>query len=150
MPERTDEDPEPAKRAKPLPERKFKSSRQHHSRTRDVGVPARPIRVYGVVLRLRQSDAGWNDRGDDQQLPPGSYRPKVEGWVESASKSRAPCAPRHNLLKSDRRIHLSDYRKEIADAGEMLVNTIDELVDLPMAYQKALDYYAMRQAKRGA
>ena len=149
MPERTDEDPEPAKRAKPLPERKFK-------------VPASiiPEREMLEFLLGLSGYMAWCC-GFANRMPDGTVVETINNFhldhIDPKSKdgsnqllNRAPMCPRHNLLKSDRRIHLSDYRKEIADAGEMLVNTIDELIDLPMAYQKALDYYAMRRAKRGA
>ena len=46
-------------------------------------------------------------------------------------------------------MHLSEYRQEIADDGEMLVNTTDELIELAMAQQVALDKYALERAKLG-
>lgn len=51
--------------------------------------------------------------------------------------AKTPARPRRNIIENDRRIHMSDYRKEIADDGEMLVNTTDELIDLSMAYEPA-------------
>ena len=45
--------------------------------------------------------------------------------------NRAPLCPAHNSRKSNRRVSLDDYRIEIADAGEMKVDTIDDLVSLP-------------------
>ena len=149
MPARTDEDPEPAKRTKPLPERKFR-----------VPVSIIPEREMLEYLLGLSGYMAWCC-GFANRMPNGTIVETINNFhldhIDPTSKggshqiaNRAPMCPRHNLLKSDRRVHLSDYRKDIADAGEMLVNTVDELIDLPMAYQKALDYYAMEKAKRGA
>ena len=40
----------------------------------------------------------------------------------------------------NRRAHLAVYRTEIADAGEIMVNTTSELIDLEWAYEQALGY----------
>ena len=45
--------------------------------------------------------------------------------------NRAPMCPSHNSRKGTRRIHLDDYRKEIAEAGELMVETMGDLVQLP-------------------
>lgn len=55
--------------------------------------------------------------------------------------AKSPARPRRSIIENDRRIHMSDYRKEIADDGEMFVNTTDELVDLSMAYEPAMERY---------
>ncbi len=62
--------------------------------------------------------------------------------------NRAPMCPKHNIQKSNRGIYLREYREEIADAGEMLVNTTDELIDLSMAYEAALEKHSAERAKR--
>lgn len=63
--------------------------------------------------------------------------------------AKSPARPRRNIIENDRRIHMRDYRKEIADDGEMLVNTTDELIDLSMAYEPALDRFALERYKHG-
>ena len=45
--------------------------------------------------------------------------------------NRAPMCQSHNNRKGTRRIHLDDYRKEIAEAGELKVETMGDLVQLP-------------------
>ena len=60
--------------------------------------------------------------------------------------NRAPLCPTHNIRKNNRRIHLEEYRSEIADAGEMLVNKTTELVDLAWAEQQAIDFYSWKTA----
>ena len=60
--------------------------------------------------------------------------------------NRAPMCPSHNLRKSDRLIFLQDYRREIAEAGELCVDSLDDLVSLPEAAQFALDQYAAARA----
>ena len=62
--------------------------------------------------------------------------------------NRAPMCPHHNLRKSNRRLDLSDYRKEIAHAGEMMVDKTTDLIDLAYADQQTLDiYYRERRAR---
>lgn len=56
--------------------------------------------------------------------------------------NRAPLCPYHNIRKGNKRIHLSDYRDEIAHAGEMMVQQTNELIDLAYAYEKALNIYS--------
>ena len=56
--------------------------------------------------------------------------------------NRAPLCPYHNTRKGNRRVHLSDYREEIAHAGEMMVDTMHELIDLSYAHHEALQIYA--------
>lgn len=56
--------------------------------------------------------------------------------------------PHHNLRKSNRRLDLADYRKEIAHAGEMMVDKTTDLIDLAYADQQTLDiYYRERRAR---
>ena len=64
--------------------------------------------------------------------------------------NRAPLCPAHNTRKGNRRVHLDDYRREIADAGEMMVDSINNLISLPYAYQRALIMYAEAYAGRAA
>ncbi len=63
--------------------------------------------------------------------------------------NRAPLCPHHNIRKGNKRIHLSDYREEIAHAGEMLVSRTDDLINLSQAEQWALDIYADTKMRRG-
>ena len=62
--------------------------------------------------------------------------------------NRAPMCPAHNTRKGNRRVHLDDYRKEIADAGEMMVNTTSDLINLAYAHQEALGMYAQAYAAK--
>ena len=64
--------------------------------------------------------------------------------------NRAPLCPAHNTRKGNRRVHLDDYRREIADAGEMIVDSVSDLISLPYAYQRALVLYAEAYAARAA
>ena len=62
--------------------------------------------------------------------------------------NRAPLCPYHNTQKGSRRIHLADYRDEIALAGEMMVNTISELPDLAEASHRVHLHWASELPKR--
>lgn len=63
-------------------------------------------------------------------------------------ENRAPLCPHHNIRKNNRRVHLADYRVEIADAGEMLVNSIGELINLAEAREKSKILYAQAYAAK--
>ena len=63
-------------------------------------------------------------------------------------QNRAPLCPHHNIRKNNRRVHLSDYRAEIAGAGEMLVNSADELINLPYALQQAMQIYGQAYSRK--
>lgn len=56
--------------------------------------------------------------------------------------NRAPLCPYHNSMKSDRRVLLGDLRVEIEKKGELLVASVDDLVDLAWARDKTIDYFA--------
>ena len=141
LPKRTDEDIDLVERPKPLPERKFK-------------VPASiiPEREMLEFLLDLSGYMAWCC-GFANRMPDGSIVETTNNFhldhIDPTSKggshqitNRAPMCPRHNILKKDRWVHLREYRQEIADAGEMLVNTTDELIDLSMAYEAALVRYA--------
>ena len=64
--------------------------------------------------------------------------------------NRAPLCPTHNVRKGARPIGLREYREEIAAAGELLVDSLDDLIPLPEAYQRALDYYSEARAAQAA
>ena len=148
MPERTDEDPATEKLARPLPERKFK-------------IPASviPEREMLEFLLGLSGYMAWCC-GFANRMPDGTVVRKIDNFhldhiapisddVSYELPNRAPLCPQHNLLKSGRRIHLSDYRKEIADDGGLLVNTVDDLIDLPTAYEAALERFTLVKSERG-
>ena len=56
--------------------------------------------------------------------------------------------PYHNTRKNNRRVHLADYPTEIADGGEMMVDTVGELIDLAWAYEQAMQMYGRAYAVR--
>ena len=58
--------------------------------------------------------------------------------------------PHHNIRKNNRRVHLAEYRQEIADAGELMVDHIGELIDLTWAGDQALEIYALARLRQGA
>ena len=149
LPQRTDKDPEPATRTKPLPPRKFK-------------VPSSLIpekEMLEFLLELSGYMAwccGFANRMPDGRIVRTTNNfhldhisPKSKEGTSNHITNRAPMCTSHNIRKSNRGVLLADYRQEIADAGEMLVNTTDELVDLSMAYDAALERHSVERAKRG-
>lgn len=61
--------------------------------------------------------------------------------------NRAPLCPRHNTRKNVRRVHLDDYRREIDADGELLVESVDDLVHLAWARDQVMDFWAQERVK---
>ena len=49
---------------------------------------------------------------------------------------------------NNRRVHLAHCRSEIAEAGEMMVNTTSELINLAEAHHEAMQMYGRAYAAR--
>lgn len=62
--------------------------------------------------------------------------------------NRAPLCPYHNIMKSNHRLHLAEYREKIVEDGEMMVDDPSELIDLDFAFQRTLDIYSSRQVQK--
>ena len=145
LPERSDEDPVERQDIKELPERKFK-------------VPASRIPEREMLEHLLELSGymAWccgfaNRRSNGQvvQTTRNFHLDHIDPKSKQGSNqimNRAPLCPHHNIRKNNRRVHLEDYRAEIADAGEMLVDTTSELIDLAWAYDQALQYYTLKTA----
>ena len=148
LPNRTDADPTPAPAIKDLPERAFK-------------VPASLIPekdMLEFLLDLSGYTAwccGFANRRPDGTIVRTSNNFHLDHIAPKSKDgsnqiiNRAPLCPTHNIRKNNRQIPLDEYRREIADAGEMLVDTTADLVNLAEAYQKALDRYALERIRRG-
>ena len=64
--------------------------------------------------------------------------------------NRAPLCPYHNIMKSNHRLHLAEYREEIAKNGEMMVDDATELIDRTEAAHKTLTIYTERAMQKQA
>ena len=64
--------------------------------------------------------------------------------------NRAPLCPYHNIMKSNHRLHLAEYREEIARNGELMVDDAAELIDLDYAAHETLAIHSERQAQQRA
>ena len=62
--------------------------------------------------------------------------------------NRAPLCPHHNIVKSNHRLHLAEYREAIAKNGELMVSDVSELIDLDYAFQRTMDIYSQRQTQK--
>ena len=145
LPERTDEDPEEPQEIRELPPRRFK-------------VPASIIPHDEMLEKLLELSGymAWCC-GFANRMPDGTIIRTTRNFhldhLDPKSRqgsndihNRAPMCPDHNIRKNNRRVHLEDYRLEIADAGEMMVNTTAELIDLAEAHHQALQIYAQAYA----
>ena len=133
-----------------LPERKFK-------------VPASVMSESEMLTNLLELSGyqAWCC-GYANRMPDGSIIETTRNFhldhVEPKSKdgaseiyNRAPLCPHHNIRKHNRRIYLADYRKEIADAGELMVASADDLINLQWANQQAHEiWYRARRSKENA
>ena len=148
LPERTSpETPAPARLV--MPERKFKVPASI--------IPAREM--LEALLELSGYQAwccGFANRRPDGAIVRTTNNFHLD-HIDPRSKegsnqitNRAPLCPTHNLRKGARPIGLREYREEIAAAGELLVDSLDDLIPLPEAYQRALDYYSEARAAQAA
>ena len=74
--------------------------------------------------------------------------PKSREGTSNEIQNRAPMCPYHNIRKNNRQIALSQYRQEIADAGEMMVNSVNDLINLDYALAQAMQIYGQAYAAR--
>ena len=74
--------------------------------------------------------------------------PKSKEGTSNDIQNRAPMCPHHNIRKNNRQIALSQYRQEIADAGEMMVNSVNELINLDKALADSLAIYGRAYAAK--
>ena len=145
LPERTDEDPVESQSIKELPPRKFKvpASRIPEGEMMEflLGLSGYTAWCCGYAVRRSSGEVVKTTRNFHlDHIDPKSKQ------GSNQIMNRAPLCPDHNIRKNNRRVHLEDYRAEIADAGEMLVDTTGELIDLAWAYEQALGYYAEKAA----
>ena len=147
LPERADEDPVERQEIRKLPPRRFK-------------VPESII-PHDEMLEMLLELSGYMAWccGFANRLPNDAVIRTTRNFhldhIDPRSKqgsndiqNRAPLCQPHNLRKRERRVHLADYRAEIADAGEMMVNTTSELIDLAEAHHKAMQMYGQAYAAR--
>ena len=148
LPARTTPIGEASPKAFALPEREFK-------------VPASdiPNRVMLETLLEWSGYKAWCC-GFANRRPDGSIIETINNFhldhVDPKSKggsnqiwNRAPLCPTHNIRKGNQRIHLADYRVQIADAGEMMVDTMRDLVNLSEMQEKAHRYHMEYLIARG-
>ena len=62
--------------------------------------------------------------------------------------NRAPLCTFHNIRKSNQRLHLAEYRERIACDGDLMVDSLADLMDLTEAAQRTLDIYSARQTQK--
>lgn len=132
---------------KPRPPRKFK-------------VPASIIPESDMIEILLQWSA-WKAWccGFANRMPDGKIIENTNNFhldhIDPKSKegsnqitNRAPLCPAHNLRKRDRRLHLEELRDEIIMAGELLVESREDLINLAEARERALVVYAEAYRER--
>ena len=149
LPERSDEDPEPRIDPKDPEPPKYKT-------------PASIIPEQEMLRQLLEL-SGWqawccgfaNRRKCGEVIETtrnfhlDHLNPKSKEGASNQITNRAPMCPHHNIRKNNRRVHLAEYRQEIADAGELMVDNARELVDLTWAGDQALEIYTQARIRQG-
>ena len=148
LPERTSPEQEQAVRDVPLKERKFK-------------VPASLIPEPEMLEKLLEISGymAWccgfaNRRPDGAVIKTARnfhldhIAPKSKEGTSNEIQNRAPMCPYHNIRKNNRQVALSQYRQEIADAGEMMVNSVSDLINLDYALSEAMKIYGQAYAAK--
>ena len=74
--------------------------------------------------------------------------PKSKDGTSNEIHNRAPMCPYHNIRKSNRQVMLAEYRQEIAEAGELMVDSIDDLINLNYAQAQAMQIFGEAYARR--
>ena len=150
LPQRTDDDPEPRIDPKEPEPPKYKT-------------PASIIPEPEMLRQLLEL-SGWqawccgfaNRRKDGAIIATtrnfhlDHLNPKSKEGSSNQIINRAPMCPHHNIRKNNRRVHLAEYRQEIADAGELMVDHAGELIDLDRAVEWALEIYTQARIRQGA
>ncbi len=149
LPERTDEDPEQRIDMKESPPVEYKT-------------PASIIpepEMLRMLLELSDYKAwccGFANRRPDGSIIETTRNfhldhrdPKSKEGSSNQITNRAPMCPHHNIRKNNRRVHLAEYRQEIADAKELMVDNINELVNLTWAGDQALEIYTQARMRQG-
>ena len=150
LPARADEDPEP--RIDP------KEPEPPRYRTPASIIPeAEMLRQLLELSRWQAWCCGFANRRKDGSIiaTPRNFHldhlnPKSKEGASNQITNRAPMCPHHNIRKNNRRVHLAEYRQEIADAGELMVDHTGELVDLTWAGDQALAIYTRARLRQNA
>ncbi len=74
--------------------------------------------------------------------------PKSKDGTSNEIHNRAPMCPYHNIRKSNRQVMLAEYREEIAAAGELMVESIDDLINLNRAQAQSMQVFGEAYAKK--
>ena len=147
LPERTSPVSEAQPKSFDLPERGFK-------------VPASIIPEREMLVELLELSGytAWCC-GFANRMPSGNVIRTTDNFqldhIDPKSKdgssdifNRAPMCQAHNNRKGLRRVHLDDYRKEVAEAGGLKVETMGDLVQLPMIRREVEGIHARAYAKK--
>ena len=147
LPERTDDDPAERHDIKELPERKYKvpSSLIPEKEMLEYLLKLSGYTAWCCGFAIRRPNGAIVETTNNfhlDHIDPKSKDGSNQIW------NRAPLCPAHNVRKNNRRVHLAEYREEIANAGEMLVDTTADLINLAWAQQQAVDYYASARSRQ--
>ncbi len=139
------------KSVKPLPPRKYKTRASIFSRSE----------MLEFLLGLSDwrawccGFANWKQDVNGEMLIQHTINNFVLDHIDPRSKqgrheidNRAPLCPYHNGTKSDRRVPLDVLRTEIEGRGELLVASIDDLVDLAWARDEAIEHLIAERTRR--
>ena len=147
LPVRTDESPEPVRtKSLPVPEFKVPSSIIPNKEMLEFLLELSGYMAWCCGFANRMPDGSIVRTTNNFHLD--HVDPKSKGGLNQIT-NRAPMCQRHNIRKKDRYVHLREYRQEIADDGEMMVNTTEDLINLAWAADRALARHVQEAVKHG-
>ena len=148
LPERADEDPEPrVDMRKPEPEAyKTPASIIPEPEMLQMLLELSGYKAWCCGFANRRPDGSIIETTRNFHLD--HLNPKSKEGTSNQITNRAPMCPTHNIRKNNRRVHLVEYRLEIADNEEMMVDSISDLINLTRAGDQALEIYAREHARR--
>ncbi len=150
LPERTSPVAETQIRDIKLPERKFKvpASIIPESEMLEELLKLSGYTAWCCGFANRRPDGTIIETARNFHLDHIAPKSKENTGTSNDVQNRAPMCPYHNIRKSNRRIGLAEYRQEIADAGEMMVNSVSDLINLDRALAEANRVYGHAYAKK--
>ena len=144
---RTDEDPAPVIKMKPRAEPTYKKKAVMSNKAMlEFLLELSDYQAWCCGSANRMPDGSIVRVADNfhlDHLDPKSKKGSEEIW------NRAPMCQKHNSRKSDKFIHLEEYRRQIAEAGELRVDSLDDLVDLAEAKEQVMEKWVEVKMRSG-
>ena len=102
--------------------------------------------MLGILLELSNHQAWY--RGFANRRPDGNIVQTKRNFHVNHLNPVSKTSASHQITDCAL-LHLAECRQEIADAGEMMVNSANDLINPAKAHQRALERWALDRAEQG-